>query len=115
MEVADVHKRMKSLMQERNLTPYRLAMMMDVTPSSIYNMMKRKTMPKIETIERVCNAIDISVSDFFVFTGTNNNVGYVSDDELTLLETYRSLTLNERERLKAYAEGIKGIDKNKKS
>ena len=112
MEVADVHKRMKELMEERNLSPYKLAKKMDMTPSAIYNMLRRKTMPKIETIERVCDAIDISVSDFFVFTGTDRNMGYVSDDELILLETYRNTTNAGRERIKAYAEGICAAEKN---
>ena len=71
-------------------------------------------MPKIETIERVCKAIDISVSDFFVFTGTTKNMGYVSDDELILLETYRNTSNAGRERIMAYAEGICAAEKNNK-
>lgn len=111
MVVANVHKRMKELMEERNLSPYKLAKKMDMTPSAIYNMLRRKTMPKIETIERVCDAIDISVSDFFVFTGTDRNMGYVSDDELLLLEIYRSTTNAGRDRIKAYAEDVYAAEK----
>ncbi len=40
-------------------------------------------------------------------------MGYVSDDELILLETYRNTTNAGRERIKAYAEGIYAAEKNK--
>ena len=110
MEVSDIHKRLKQLLKERHMTKYRLALNMGVKPPTFYNMFRRKTMPKIDTIENICKALDITVSDFFLFTGDQKNVGYVADDEIILLEKYRTLTSAQKDRLIAYADGM--IDKD---
>lgn len=115
MQVEDVHKRMDDLMKERNLTPYQLAKQMGVTPSSIYNMKKRGTMPTIETVEKFCRALDISMSDFFAFTDKRINTRYVSNDESQLLDMFRAISIHGRERLQAYAEGVLATERQKEA
>lgn len=115
MQVEDVHKRMDDLIKERNLTPYQLAKQMGVTPSSIYNMKKRGTMPTIETVEKFCQALDISMSDFFTFADKSANTRYVSSDESKLLDNFRAISLHGRERLQAYAEGILATERQKEA
>ena len=110
MEVSDIHERLKQMLKERHMTKYRLALNMGVKPPTLYNMFNRKTMPKIETIEHICQALDITVSDFFLFTGGQKNMGYVFDEEISFLETYRTLTSSQKDRLKAYAEGMLAKD-----
>ena len=74
MEVSYIHERLKRLLKERHITKYRLAMNMGVKSPTLYNVFNRKTMPKIETIEHICKALDITVSDFFLFTGGQKNI-----------------------------------------
>ena len=92
MEVSDIHKRLMQLLKERNMTKYRLAAKMGIRPTAIYNMFSRKTMPKLEFIEHICQTLDITLSEFFLFTIGQKNVGCVSDEEIDFLETYRALT-----------------------
>ena len=40
-------------------------------------------------------------------------MGYVSDEEIAFLETYRTLTSSQKDRLKAYAEGMLAKDGRK--
>ena len=63
-------------------------------------------MPTIDTIEKICNVLDISVSDFFVFASKPQKEGYLTADEMVLLEMYRPLSGATRDRIRAYIEGI---------
>jgi len=106
MDVADIHGRIKELAHERNMTIYELAKEMHVLPSTLYNMLERGTMPKIETIERICGALNISLCDFFVLDGKINKGGYISEDEIAIIEVYRPLSKTAKQRVLAYAKGI---------
>ena len=55
MNVEEVHKRIKDLAEERGLSPYELARRSGMAQSSLYNMFERGTMPKIDTLEKICN------------------------------------------------------------
>ncbi|MBR4345155.1 MAG: helix-turn-helix transcriptional regulator [Lachnospiraceae bacterium] len=106
MEVAEVHGRLIKLMNEKNMSSYQLAKLMGANPSGIYNMFSRGTMPTIDTLDSMCKALELTLSEFFVFAESSRNIGYVSNDELGLLEIYRPMSAFGKERLKAYAEGI---------
>ena len=105
MKVTDIHEHIRKLLREKNMTLYQLSKKMEVTPSGLYNMYSRGTMPSIDTLERICNALEITLSDFFIFAGNPKNIGYISDEELAFLEIYRPLSILAKERLKAYAKG----------
>ena len=66
MNVVDVHNRINELAEERGITPYELARRAGMAQSSLYNMFERGTMPKIETLERICKGLGIDMSDFFI-------------------------------------------------
>ena len=81
------------MQKERGWTTYKLAYEACLTQSTLSNMFARGTCPTVDTLEKICDAFGITLSEFFE---TNESKIYVSKEELTLLNQFR--TLNEKEK-----------------
>ena len=57
--------KMKELMAARGWTPYRLAKEAGLTESTIQNLIRNNSIPKIPTLEAVCAAFGMTLSQFF--------------------------------------------------
>lgn len=61
-----VVKRFQSICSERNITYNELANLSGVTPSTVYSMMDNHRRDlSIITIKKLCDGLDLSLSDFF--------------------------------------------------
>ena len=112
MNVVDVHNRINDLAAERGLSSYELAKRAGLAESSLYNMLNRKTMPKIETLDKICKGLEISMSDFFIFKSEPRADGYLSESDVELLEVNRNLTEKNQKHLLVYAQGMMEAQKN---
>lgn len=88
----DILKRIDDLRKERGWSVYRLADEAGITQSTIANMFSRKTLPSISTLQEICQAFNISLSEFF---GDNNND--LNNNEFLLLANYRKLSNKNKE------------------
>lgn len=61
----DVLSRIKTLMEARGWTAYRLASEAGLTESTIQNPFRRNGIPTLPTLEAVCSAFGITLSQFF--------------------------------------------------
>lgn len=61
----DVLGRLAELRDERGWTNYRLAKNSGLPQSSLITWFSRNVIPPFESIEKMCNALDISLSEFF--------------------------------------------------
>lgn len=61
----DVLSRIKTLMEARGWTAYRLASEAGLTESTIQNLFRRNGIPPLPTLEAVCSAFGITLSQFF--------------------------------------------------
>ena len=61
----DTKQRIKSLMEERNWTEYRLAVFSGLSQSTIANIFNRNTTPSVSTLEAICKAFGITLAQFF--------------------------------------------------
>ena len=77
-------------------------------------MVTRKTMPRIETLDKICGGLGISMSEFFM--GDSPRIdSFLTENEIELIEINRDLNRNNREHLLVYAKGLmEGQKKNKK-
>ena len=50
---------------DRDWSVYRLSLESGISQSTLTNMFNRETLPSITTLECICNAFGISMSDFF--------------------------------------------------
>lgn len=61
----DTNSRLYPLMAQRGWTAYRLAKESGLSESTLANIFKRNTVPSIPTLEAICGAFGISLSQFF--------------------------------------------------
>ncbi len=107
MKVVDIHKRISQMAEERGLSTYELAKRSGMAVSSLYNMFERGTMPKIETLKKICDGMGVSLSDFFAFCSKPGDGSHLTKNDILLLEINRELTQQNQEKLLIYAEGMK--------
>lgn len=97
-------KRLNKLMEERGLSRYKLGKLCDVTQASLSTILSGKCAPSIVTIEKICNGLDISVSDFFK---SGNEVEYTfSNEDVKVLTSWNKLSNVQKQIVFAYAEGM---------
>ena len=85
----DTNQRIRQLMKERGLTEYRLALDSGLSKSTVSALLHRNTTPSVPTIEAVCNALGITVSQFFAEEGDSLPV---NEEQRLLLQNYAQLT-----------------------
>lgn len=64
-------ERMYYYMRQKKLTLHRVSVLAGVTNSTLSNIVYRKSAPKLDTIHKVCNGLNVSVKDFFDFPPYN--------------------------------------------
>ena len=62
----DILSRIKTLMGARGWTAYRLASEAGLTESTIQNLFRRNGIPTLPTLEAVCSAFGITLSQFLL-------------------------------------------------
>ncbi|MFS8160719.1 helix-turn-helix transcriptional regulator [Lacticaseibacillus rhamnosus] len=70
-EAEIIINRLYELMRERNLTVNRVATLAGVTQSTFSSFIYRKTVPRVDLLHSLCNALNISVRDFLDFPPYN--------------------------------------------
>ena len=61
----DTNERLQQLLKERGWSEYRLSKVSGLSESTIANIFKRNTIPSIVTLESICKAFGITLSQFF--------------------------------------------------
>ncbi len=89
----DVLERLRYLLNKRGWTMYRLAKESGLSDKTIANIYRRGTMPSIPTLESICSAFGMTMSEFFSETETLD----LNDDLKEIFEQWPSLTLQQKE------------------
>lgn len=84
----DVIKKLNELRLERNMSVYRLSELSGINQSTLANTFSRGTVPSVENLERICEALGLTLAQFFS-EGEQN--ACLSDSESELIENYRKL------------------------
>lgn len=61
----NILKKINKMRLEREWSVYRLSLESGVSQSTLTNMFNRETLPSITTLECICNAFGITMSEFF--------------------------------------------------
>ena len=64
----DIINKIKKLQEERGWSDYELAIQATLTQSTIASMKSRHSAPKIETLQAICNAFNMTLSQFFKYS-----------------------------------------------
>ena len=61
----DANERIKSLLEQRGWTAYRLSKSCGLSENTIATLLKRNSLPSIGTLEAICDGFGITLSEFF--------------------------------------------------
>ena len=84
----DINKRIDELRFQRGWSMYELAQEAGITQSTLTSMMKRGTPPKIDTLECICEAFGITLSQFFM---EDEHMESLDSNEKKLVALFRKL------------------------
>ena len=84
----DINKRIENLRFQRGWSMYELAQEAGITQSTLTSMMKRGTPPKIDTLESICEAFGITLSQFFM---EDEQLECLDSNEKKLVALFRKL------------------------
>lgn len=102
MDIQSIHKRILELCQQKQWSFYRLAKESGFSQSTLKSITKEKYMPNLYTINKICSALDISLSDFF----KSKLFGYTQDSDNIYTTLWSRLHESEREKVLIYMYGL---------
>ena len=88
--------KINSLSDEKNWSINRLAIEANLTQSTLSNIISKKAIPNIKTIDAICHACNISISAFFKDYSDNKTTNISAENEDDLLNYYRLLEKSEQ-------------------
>lgn len=89
----NVLTRLRSLLEERGWSEYRLSKECGLAQSTIGNIFRRHTDPTLETLETICKAFGITLSQFFA----ENEMVELSPDLKALFDCWAVLTSDQKD------------------
>lgn len=90
----DVLGKLHKLLDERGRTDYRLAQMSGLHESTISNIYRWNNIPTITTLESICKAFGITLSQFFA--DDDSDMVEVTPELKELLDAWKPLTPTQR-------------------
>ena len=84
-----INKRILDICEARGWTLYQLSEKSDIPYSSLNSSINRDAAPKLDTLERICKAFGISLSQFFM---ENEEYEILTIKEKELVALFRSLS-----------------------
>ena len=96
----DILRKIEKLRTDRGWSVYRLAEKLGLTDKCIYNWYHRNTVPTIQTIEQICDAFGLTLSQFFA----EGNLIEVDDELSQLFDNWRSLNEEQKKAVKIMIE-----------
>ena len=90
MEKIEVAKRIKELREKNHLSQNALANLAGVSPTYIYQFERGEKSPTVEYLNYICNALNVSLTEFFATPSDNNvlNVNSLSETQLGYLNAF---------------------------
>lgn len=93
----DIIEQLRAMMKERGWSEYRLAKEASLHQSTIANIFHRNTLPSIPTLNMICRAFGITLSQFFA----ENEKLEISDEHEELLSDWSKLDAKQKAILKS--------------
>lgn len=90
----DAIKRISELTEERGWSSYKLAQQSGLSLSTIANIYRRNTVPSISTLESICNAFGITLSQFFA---DDLEMVPLTPEQKILFDKWANLTATQKE------------------
>lgn len=96
--------RIRELCDKKQMSMYALSQKTNISQSSLSNLMKRGSIPTFFTLERICEGLGITLSQFFAQDDERLDL---TQEQKTVLSTWESLSDTEKQAVETYVRGIK--------
>lgn len=90
--------RIQELIKSRNWNAYILAKKSHISYSALYQMLKKPHIPTIYTLNKICVAFDISISEFFAYCDNSQQADF--------LQLWNMLDSTSKNYVIAYMKGL---------
>lgn len=104
MRVEDyVAERIKELCDKRGFSKYRLARLTGMSQTALGNIFAKTSIPTIPTLEKICEAFNISLAQFFAGEGDRPDL---TDAQREILELWSELNAEEQKILLKFIRSL---------
>ncbi len=98
-----VAERIKELCAKKNMSQYELAKRAGMTQSSISTLINEGNVPRITTLEKVCEGFGITLAQFFA---RDDEYPDLSEEQLEVLNTWEKLSVKEKAAIEKIVSSI---------
>lgn len=103
----------KLLCKERAISYYALAQKADISTSALHSMMTGKIKPYMYTVYKLCNALEIPISELLIDEECEEQE-VLTFDELQMLAVYRQLSVGEKDLIHDVVKLLQGYEVKRK-
>lgn len=99
-----ITNRIRELCDKKQMSMYALSNKTGISQSSLSNLMKRGSIPTFYTLDKICDGLGITLSQFF-----SEDMGKLelSSEQKRVLEIWESLSDKEKMAVEIYVRGMK--------
>lgn len=95
--------KIKRLLEEKGMTYYRLAKISGLSVSSLRNTMRYSYQPIFGTLDKICNGLGITLSQFFAEDGCYPDL---TEEQECLLKVWDSLSYGQKKVFETFLKGL---------
>ena len=92
-----------SLCEKRDISKYRLSQLSGISQSSLGRIMAQENLPSLITLEKICIALGVTLSQFFQESNSEN----LTEEQEEILRIWNDLNTNEQETVMSMLRGLR--------
>lgn len=100
----DILKKITELRLEKGWTEYQLAERAELTQSTISSWYRKNLIPSVPSLEHICNAFGITLSQFF--ESDNLYSHKLNQDQLNILNRWNKLSKSQQKKLADFLDSL---------
>ena len=101
----DILRKITDMRLEKGWTEYELAERSELTQSTISSWYRKSLIPSIPSLERICDAFGITLSQFFQDAETFSK--NITKEQVEILNRWNRLTKDQRKKLADFLDSIR--------
>ena len=98
-----VAERIEELCKKRGVSKYRLSQLPGISQSSLGRIMVQENLPSLITLEKICIALGVTLSQFFQEGNSEN----LTEKQKEVLRIWNNLSTNEQETVMSMLRGLR--------
>ena len=101
-----IPERMNELCARKKISRYQLSAMTGISQSALSSISKKKTVPTVITLDKICRALGISLSEFFE-SESRVKSGCITEEQREVLKLWETLTKEEQRFIKICMQSLR--------